>query len=36
MDLLQAFEIIVDKANGSSLREKFYQDADPYLGFLSD
>ena len=31
MDLLQAFEIIVDKAKGSSLGEKFYQEADPYL-----
>lgn len=36
MDLLQAFEIIVDKAKGSSLGEKFYQEADPYLGFVSD
>ena len=26
MDLLQAFEIIVDKAKGSSLGEKFYQE----------
>ena len=36
MDLLQAFEIIVDKAKNSSLGEKFYQEADPYLGFVSD
>ena len=36
MDLLQAFEIIVDKAKGSSLGEKFYQESDPYLGFVSD
>lgn len=36
MDLLQAFEIFVDKAKGSSLGEKFYQEADPYLGFVSD
>lgn len=36
MDLLQAFEIIVDKAKGSSLGEKFYQEADSYLGFVSD
>lgn len=36
MDLLQAFEIIVDKAKGSSLGEKFYQEADPYIGFVSD
>lgn len=36
IDLLQAFEIIVDKAKGSSLGEKFYQEADPYLGFVSD
>ena len=26
MDLLQAFEIIVDKAKNSSLGEKFYED----------
>ena len=36
LDLLQAFEIIVDKAKGSSLGEKFYQEADSYLGFVSD
>ena len=36
MDLLQAFEIIVDKAKGSSLGEKFYQEADSYLGFVSE
>lgn len=36
MDLLQAFEIIVKKAKGSSLGEEFYQKADPYLGFVSD
>lgn len=36
MDLLQAFEIIVEKAKGSSLGEEFYQKADPYLGFVSD
>ena len=36
MDLLQAFEIIVDKAKNSSLGEKFYQGADSYLGFVSD
>lgn len=36
MDLLQAFEIIVDKAKNSSLGEKFYQEADSYLGFVSD
>ncbi len=29
IDLLQAFEIIVEKAKGSSLGEKFYQEADP-------
>lgn len=36
MDLLQAFEIIVEKAKGSSLGEEFYQKADQYLGFVSD
>ena len=36
LDLLQAFEIIVDKAKGSSLGEIFYQEADSYLGFVSD
>ena len=36
MDLLQAFEIIVDKAKNSSLGEKFYEDTDSYLGFVSD
>ena len=36
LDLLQAFEIIVDKAKGSSLGEKFYQEADSYLGFVSE
>lgn len=36
MDLLQAFEIIVEKAKGSSLGDEFYQKADPYLGFVSD
>lgn len=36
IDLLQAFEIIVEKAKGSSLGEEFYQKADPYLGFVSD
>lgn len=36
MDLLQAFEMIVDKAKDSSLGEKFYQEADSYLGFASD
>ena len=36
MDLLQAFEMIVDKAKDSSLGEKFYQEADSYLGFVSD
>ena len=36
MDLLQVFEIIVDKAKGSSLGEKFYQETDSYLGFVSD
>lgn len=36
IDLLQAFEIIVEKAKGSSLGEKFYQKAEPYLGFVSD
>ena len=30
MDLLQAFEIIVDKAKNSSLGEKFYEEADSY------
>ena len=34
MDLLQAFEIFVDKAKGSSLGEKFYQEADPYLSLI--
>ena len=36
IDLLQAFEIIVEKAKGSSLGEEFYQKVDPYLGFVSD
>ena len=36
MDLLQAFEIIVDKAKNSFLGEKFYEEADSYLGFVSD
>ena len=36
IDLLQAFEIIVEKAKGSSLGEEFYQKADPYLVFVSD
>lgn len=36
MDLLQAFEIIVDKAKNSSLGEKFYQEADSHLSFVSD
>lgn len=36
MDLLQVFEIIVDKAKKSSLGEKFYEEADSYLGFVSD
>lgn len=36
IDLLQAFEIIVEKAKGSSLGEEFYQKAEPYLGFVSD
>lgn len=36
MDLLQAFEIIVDKAKNSSLGEKFYEEADSHLGFVSD
>ena len=36
MDLLQAFEIIVDKAKNSSLGEKFYEETDSYLGFVSD
>ena len=36
MDLLQAFEIIVDKAKNSSLGEKFYEEAYSYLGFVSD
>ena len=36
MDLLQAFEIIVDKAKNSSLGEKFYEEADSYLVFVSD
>lgn len=36
MDLLQAFEIIVDKAKNSSLGEKFYEEVDSYLGFVSD
>lgn len=31
IDLLQAFEIIVEKAKGSSLGEEFYQKVDPYL-----
>ena len=34
MDLLQAFEIIVDKAKNSSLGEKFYEETDSYLGFV--
>jgi len=34
--LLQAFEIIVDKAKNSSLGEKFYEETDSYLGFVSD
>ena len=36
IDLLQAFEIIVEKAKGSSLGEEFYQKTEPYLGFVSD
>lgn len=36
IDLLQAFEIIVEKAKGSSLGEEFYQKVDPYLVFVSD
>lgn len=36
MDLLQAFEIIVDKAKNSSLGKKFYEETDSYLGFVSD
>lgn len=36
IDLLQAFEIIVEKAKGSSLGEEFYQEAEPYLVFISD
>lgn len=32
MDLLQAFETIVDLAKKSSLNEEFYQKADSYLG----
>lgn len=36
IDLLQAFEIIVEKAKGSSLGEEFYQKVDPYLGLVSD
>lgn len=36
IDLLQAIEIIVEKAKGSSLGEEFYQKAEPYLGFVSD
>ena len=35
IDLLQAFEIIVEKAKGSSLGEEFYQKAEPYLVFVS-
>ena len=35
IDLLQAFEIIVEKAKGSSLGEEFYQKTEPYLGFVS-
>ena len=30
------FEIIVDKSKNSSLGEKFYEEADSYLGFVSD
>lgn len=36
IDLLQAFEIIVEKAKGSSLGEEFYQNTEPYLGLVSD
>ena len=36
IDLLQAFEIIVEKAKGSSLGEEFYQKTEPYLGLVSD
>ena len=36
MDLLLAFEKIVDFANGSSLDNDFYQKADSYLGYVSD
>lgn len=36
IDLLLAFEIIVEKAKGSSLGEEFYQKVEPYLGFVSD
>ena len=35
IDLLQAFEIIVEMAKGSSLGEEFYQEAEPYLVFVS-
>jgi len=36
MDLLQAFETIVDLAKKSSLNEEFYQKADSYLCFVSE
>ena len=36
MDLLQAFEMIVDKAKDSALGEKFYQEAEPYLNFVAE
>lgn len=36
MDLLLAFERIVDLAKDSSLDDEFYQKADVYLGYVSD
>lgn len=36
MDLLLAFERIVDLAKDSSLGDEFYQKADVYLGYVSD
>lgn len=35
MDLLQAFEAIVDKAKDSSLSDEFYKKTDIYLSFVS-
>lgn len=36
MDLLLAFEKVVDLAKDSALNEEFYEKADAYLGYVSD